>query len=155
MLEYDYSKEAYSIKIYNKASDFILSWIQMRAKWYKKRYDYLIAEIEKELNIINNRIRFINIILNGQLIVQKRKKKDIEVDLVSSQFDKLDGSYDYLLGMKIYSLTTEKINELAKRQKQLQRELNAIKKKQPKDLWIEDLNILEPLLIEEGWEVKE
>lgn len=50
--------------------------------------------------------------------------------------------YDYLLGMKMWSLTLEKKNELLKKRDEKQAELDTLKKKSPSDLWQEDLDAL-------------
>lgn len=50
--------------------------------------------------------------------------------------------YEYLLGMKLWSLTLEKKNELLKKRDEKVIELQTLQKKSPSDLWIEDLDAL-------------
>ena len=47
------------------------------------------------------------------MIISKRPKQDIVNDLEQLKLPKQDNSYDYLLKLPIYSLTFEKIKELA------------------------------------------
>ncbi|XP_065222595.1 DNA topoisomerase 2-like [Planococcus citri] len=50
--------------------------------------------------------------------------------------------FDYLLGMKLWSLTLEKKNEMLKKRDEKQTELDLLKKKTPSDLWVNDLDAL-------------
>ncbi|XP_070497266.1 DNA topoisomerase 2 isoform X1 [Chironomus tepperi] len=56
--------------------------------------------------------------------------------------------FDYLLGMSMWMLTDERKEELIKQQKNKLNELNTLKKKEPKHLWIEDLDALNKKLDE-------
>jgi DNA topoisomerase-2 len=56
------------------------------------------------------------------------------------QEPKSNKDFDYLLGMPIWNLTTEKKDEILKQQKQKGDELRRLKAKSPADLWIDDLN---------------
>ncbi len=60
--------------------------------------------------------------------------------------DSLDKGYDYLLSMKIWSLTMEKVNELVQQRDGKKSELDALACKTPEDLWLEDLDALEHAL---------
>lgn len=80
----------------------------------------------------------------------KKAKKDDEDaadeddDMVSN--DSLDKGYDYLLSMKIWSLTMEKVNELVQQRDGKKGELDTLACKSPEDLWLEDLDALENAL---------
>eukprot|EP01084_Bolivina_argentea_P113088 201633_1 len=51
--------------------------------------------------------------------------------------------YTYLLSMALSSLTEEKVNELLNHQEKTMQKVNALKQKSIKDLWRDDLNVLE------------
>ncbi|KAJ1530030.1 DNA topoisomerase 2, partial [Cladochytrium tenue] len=50
------------------------------------------------------------------------------------------GSYHYLLGMPIWSLTTEKVNQLKREREEKQTEIDWLMEKSPKQLWTTDLD---------------
>lgn len=54
--------------------------------------------------------------------------------------DNQDLNYDYLLGMKMWSLTKERKDEILKQRDQKIQELKLLKDKTKEDLWIEDLD---------------
>lgn len=122
--------------------------------------------------MLENKVRFLLAVINGKLVVSNRSKADILKDLIklglktfestdSSSTDHMDvdthsGSslsapslnalekgYDYLLGMKIWNLTKEKVKELTDQRDQKKIELDLLLKKTREDLWLEDLVKLE------------
>ena len=58
----------------------------------------------------------------------------------------LSQGYDYLLSMKIWSLTMEKVHALTAERDEKRNELEILMAKTPEDLWLEDLEALEDAL---------
>jgi len=100
--------------------------------------DYLANEIQTAFEKLTNQARFVQMIINKELMVSNRKKADIITDLRKHQFrpfpkvsiakatgetepteedededepDEIESQadFDYLLGMPIWSLTKEKV----------------------------------------------
>lgn len=94
--------------------------------------DYLANELQLAFEKLTNQARFVQMIINKELIVSNRKKADIVTDLRKYKFrpfsktssktneeaepaeedNEEEGSqaeFDYLLGMAIWSLTKEKV----------------------------------------------
>lgn len=124
-------------------------------------------EIQTAFEKLTNQARFIQMIVDKQLVVSNRKKTDIVVDLRKHNFrpfkkvaaaknagenedaaeddEKEDepgeaNDYDYLLGMAIYSLTKERIEKLRAQAEERERELLALLEKSPKQMWNTDLD---------------
>jgi hypothetical protein len=68
-------------------------------------------------------------------------EEDEENNVVNSS--SLDKGYDYLLGMKIWSLTAEKISDLTAQRDLKKSELDTLMSKTPEDLYLDDLDNLE------------
>ena len=64
----------------------------------------------------------------------------------SSSSVSLSQGYDYLLSMKIWSLTMEKVKALTFERDEKRKELDILAAKTPEDLWLEDLDALEVAL---------
>lgn len=67
--------------------------------------------------VLSNKARFIKEIIDKTLIINNKPRKTVEEELSSQSrkggaYDKLNGSYDYLMSMPFYSLTMEKVKEL-------------------------------------------
>jgi DNA topoisomerase-2 len=102
----------------------------------------LLAKLASELQVLSNRARFIKSIIDGKLIINSRKRQDIESDLATMSFDKIDGSYTYLISMPIHSLTQEKFDELNKTVKDKQDEVDRVEKTSHIDMYKTDLKEL-------------
>jgi DNA topoisomerase-2 len=134
-----YSTEGKLTK-YITIRDIFDEYYSHRHELYAKRREYQLDELKKELDIISNKVRFILMVVNDELVVNKRKKGELEDDLEENDFPKLgNNSYDYLLGMPIYQLTYEKIEELKKQEKNKQAEYNNLYKMKPHDIWKTEL----------------
>lgn len=134
------------LKIFDKAEDIVTHFVNVRLGFYDKRKEYLLAKLGKELLIISNRARFIKDIIEGKLKVNNVPRETIINYLTKNKYDQVDGSYGYLLGMAIYTLTKEKFEELLKQKADKEAEVEIIKKTEPKDMYIRDLEKLKKSL---------
>lgn len=75
----------------------------------------------------------------GSVDEQRQGQGQSQVDNESSS----EKGYDYLLSMKIWSLTMEKVEELIALRNAKRGELDVLISKSAEDLWLEDLNALE------------
>ena len=118
-------------------------------------------------------MRFVLAVIKGNLIVNNRKKDELLLELQKKGFkafspqDKtnqpadddasvstensdevpsLDKGYDYLLSMKIWSLTMEKVQELINQRDAKRSELDLLQSKTAEMLWLDDLDSLEAAL---------
>jgi DNA topoisomerase-2 len=114
-------------------------FVNFRLKFYDKRKAYLIDKYERELSFLSNRARFVKEIIIGKLKINNAPKQAIVLYLETANFDEVDGSYNYLLGMPIHSLTKEIYEQLLKEVEEKKVELNKIKKRLPLDMYKEDL----------------
>ena len=131
-----------TLKIFNKVEEIVNHFVEVRLKWYDTRKAYLIAKLVRELLIISNKARFIKDIIDGKLTVNNAPKKSIILYLEANKFDKVDGSYNYLLNMPIYSLTKERFDELLKQEADKKAEKKIIEGTNPKDMYLSDLETL-------------
>ena len=138
--------ETGKLKIFDKAEDIVTHFVTVRLGYYDKRKEYLLAKLGKELLVISNRARFIKDIIDGKLKVNNVPRETIIDYLNKNKYDQIDGSYGYLLGMAIYTLTKEKFEELLKQKADKEAEIEVIKKTNPKDMYINDLEKLKKSL---------
>ncbi len=138
-----YSTEGRITK-YNTIDDILKEYYILRLKLYEDRRKYQLDELKRELDIISNKVRFILMVVNDELEVNKRKRSDLEKDLEKNKFPK--SSYDYLLGMPIYQLTFEKIEELKKQEADKDNLYKQLLKKTAENIWKEELVELKNML---------
>lgn len=137
---YTCTDEKNTIIEFKNDAELLDNFITIRTWFYEKRKKHLAAITEQKITTAENRARFIKAVVEDSSSVTNKKKKDVEAWLKKDEYDLVDKSYDYLLRMPIYSLTTEQIKNLEKDITSLKKELAVIQKKTAKAMWLDDLN---------------
>lgn len=157
-------------------ADIMKAFFGIRLDYYCRRKEALVKKLEAEQKMLSNKARFVEEVCSGKLVVSNRKRKDILADLQKRGYDivtkpktstsnidddedsidfndiemtsdaELAKGYDYLLGMKIWSLTYEKAEALRAELAVKTEELNVLKATAPTQIWINDLNAIEVAL---------
>ena len=131
------------IQKYSSAEEILEEFIDVRLEFNKKRKNSLIAQRTEDLIIIKNKVRFLDECLSGSLIFFKVKKDILYRDLEDRNYDKIDGKFIYLTNMNVLSFTYEMITELNDKYKKLKSELDIIKSKNEKEMFLDDLKNFE------------
>ena len=119
--------------------------VEQRLEYYDKRKHYILDVLDKEINILEIKIRFIMEFIENKIIINNRTKINIIEQLETNKYpkDSESDNYDYLLKMPIYNLTKDKIDEFNDLLNKKKNEYETLKVKTNKILWLEDLDILE------------
>lgn len=133
---------------YDHVEDIMKEFYLMRLIFYTKRKEYLLKSMKKELNVIEAKVRFIEGFISGEINILHKEDDEIEILLIENNFPKFSNgeldndnyNYDYLLNMKIKSLTKKKVEELKKLFENKLGLYNDLELKKEKDLWKDDLN---------------
>jgi DNA topoisomerase-2 len=128
----------------------------------------MLSELQNQLDKLTNQSRFIKMIIDGTLVVSKKKKDILVAELRKLNFrafpkkeeakkagepeDPIDEDagnddtqsgardYDYLLGMAIWCLTQERVDKLLRQIGDVEVEIDILIGKTPKQLWNTDLD---------------
>ena len=128
-----------NIKKYNDPLEIIQEWFEVRKEFYANRKAYLLKDLKHQANIAQNKYRFITMIVNDELVLSKKTEKVIISELYTLKFYKSEGSYNYLLDMKISSLSTERAEKLRIESEKLQKELSILEGTSTTQMWTSDL----------------
>ena len=125
---------------------------KVRLDLYARRKAFLIKKLQRELRLLENKVRFLDDIIESRLIVFRRARADVVSDLESSGYQRFsnkpdliaditdaDGTYDYLTGMQVSNFTEERLTELQKQTENKQAELDELMKITKKQMWLKDL----------------
>jgi len=99
----------------------------------------LLSDLTTQSIIAENKSRFITMINNGELIVSKKSEKVLAEELKALKFYKVEGSFSYLLNMKISSMTTERAAELEREAAKLREEVVVLTATSELSMWEADL----------------
>jgi len=130
------------IKKYENIDEVIEEFTEVRLDYYQKRKEYILSQLERDRKILFNKMKFINEILKGSLVIQNKKRVEIEEKMIELNISKMDGSFNYLLNMSLLSLTNEKLMELKKIYTDKKIEIDLLTKTSIKQIWLKDLNDL-------------
>ena len=156
---------------YVQPEDIVEAYIPIREAGYVKRKEVQLKVLQAQTQLMENKARFINAIINGEIpMVGGGKNALTDKELVeylrvkgylgseeifneqsdsgnttdSGKDERAPGNqYSYLLNMSISSLTIDRANSLNKRVLELKVELDLLNKTTPAAMWLSDLAKLE------------
>jgi DNA topoisomerase II len=164
---------------YDTPNHILQAFFTLRMQFYEKRKELLLEKLRKDQLMLSNKARFVEEVCSGVLIVSNRKRSALLADLQGrgyALFDKNDKKgtsdseegeevdtasdadlargYEYLLGMKIWSLTFEKAEELRAQLAEKTAELEVLEATSPSQIWLNDLDAIEDAMNERDQEIK-
>jgi len=142
-----YSYENKTILEYDTLAEYLKDWIIERLTLYHKRKLFILDQIKYDIIITENKIKFLEKIFKKEIIIEKRKKSNIENQLKKFDFYKINDKYDYLLSMPLWSLTTEKIQEFNEKIKELKQKYQEVEKQDPREIWLDELRHLRQVFL--------
>jgi len=162
-----------------KPEGILESFFQTRMMFYIKRKQLMVKNLRKEQNMLSNKARFVEEVCSGSLVVNNRKKVELLEDLQTRGYDlfekntndnnddsddededspstsDLSKGYEYLLGMKLWNLTYEKVEDLRKQLAERTAELEKLESTEPSQIWVNDLDAIEVALDERDKQIEQ
>ena len=135
------------VREFSSVQEILDAFIKIRLDFYNQRKAWLLSTLKGDLQKLASKYLFIKGIIDGTIIVNKKKKKEIVKQIENEpKIIKIDNSYDYLLSMAIYSLSAERLEELKKQIEEAKAEYNKINETTIEQMWTNDLNELKKVL---------
>jgi DNA topoisomerase-2 len=142
------------IRKYSNPNEILEEFYDVRREYYIKRKEYLINKTQRELDIINARVVFIQGIIDDTIVLKNKEDEEVIEILESVNLPKFtkgkleydpkaeneNPSYDYLTSMPIRSMTKRKIEELKKQLDDKKMELETLKARTINEYWTIDLD---------------
>ena len=123
---------------YTSPEEILEDFVELRLEHYKKRKAHLIDVLEKRAVMCDHKSKFVSMVIEGELVVFKRKKADLEEEM-SPIFPKIDGNWDYLLNTKTVEYTEERVRALMDEAKQAKEDLEKMMKTSHVTMWKTDI----------------
>lgn len=133
------------IKEYNNIEEILDEYYQVRYNAYIKRKSYQLNEIRKQILFNINKKVFIECVLDERINI-KDSLNNIRNKMEQLKLQKINNSYDYLLDMKISSLTKDKLDELKSKINIMQNVEKTLENTTIEDMWLEELKQLKKKL---------
>lgn len=122
---------------FKNINEILEYFYEFRLGWYKKRYSYLISNIEQQISKLEMKYRFIELVINGKLGIFKRAKKDVTNDMTKLGFT-VD-QINKLINMPVSRFTADDLEVLKGKISTSKKQLSDLKSLKPSDLWVSDL----------------
>lgn len=145
---------------YNNIEDIMIDYYNYRLEVYRKRKTHYTRVLKNQLDHINWKVKFLEMIISGKLIIIKnnraRKRDELEAELQKLKFPKLshnvdadeeDKTYNYLLNIPIKCLTEEELEKLRKEYQDKLDEYSIYVNTSEEQIWYGELEELEKAYI--------
>merc|ERR1719171_986891 len=108
------------IQRYENECEILMAFAKVRLEMYRLRKEWLIRKLKREREVLANKVRFLELVIEEKLKVRNRPRKEVVNNLQKLGFrtmrqiyqgdeammeganDAGKGGYDYLLGMKLW-----------------------------------------------------
>ena len=143
-----------SIYKYKNVEEILKCYIKHRLIFYDSRKKMLLNMLEKDVSLLEIKIRFIMDFINSKLVINNKRKHEIEEQLkelnyptnkeLMSKYNIVENDdYQYLLKMPIYNLTRDKIEEFQSELAENEKKYKELSNKTINTLWEDDLSKLD------------
>ena len=144
------------IRKYDTIYQIMDDHFHVRLTMYEERKVYELDILRNDMWLLNEKMRFIQDVINDKIIIYKQRKDVIVSDLRKGQYafyedskmreydesEEITTQYNYLLMLTINQFTQDKIDELQKMIDKKSGEYNVLENTDIKDIWLEELNEL-------------
>ncbi|TDH72733.1 hypothetical protein CCR75_003686 [Bremia lactucae] len=162
------------IKKYESPNQIMEEFYAIRLEYYQLRKKAMLYKLQDQIKLLSNKARFVLSVVEGKLVVNNRKKAELLEELAVEGYDPIapkskkktdnedsnesndeestavdaNRGYDYLLSMRIWSLTKERVDSLRAELEERKQEYSVLEGRTEQNLWLTDLDALEKMLVE-------
>jgi DNA-binding Lrp family transcriptional regulator len=98
-----------ALKVYDSPIGIIKDFCDYRVGKYAERFEYLIKEGQKNLAVIQAKVKFIELVIHGKLDFKNKNRQQLKKEL-TKHFD--SDIIDVLIKMPIYTLCQDEMSKL-------------------------------------------
>jgi DNA topoisomerase-2 len=134
---------------YESYGSIMSNYMRVRLEFYQKRKDYLLDKWRKEMDILEWKLKFVEGVIDGEIIIFKnskaKSKAEVHARLEELEFPKFyDGqskktSYSYT-DMSWHKLTREEVEKLRRDVADKKKDIRELEGKSPEQLYTIDLD---------------
>jgi len=135
------------LKKYHNVGQIIDDYYSVRLEYYDIRKKNMIDNLEKQLTILSNKVKYIQENLKGTIDLRNKPKTEILRVLNEKKYQVMDGDEDfkYLLKMPMDSVSSENVEKLLIETTNKEKDLELIQKTSIQQFWLQELTSLENL----------
>jgi len=137
--------EKNQLRKYDNVDQIIDNFCKVRLDYYVKRKKYQVNNLENEIRHLGNKERFIQEVIDKEILIMNEKEEDIIEVLKERGYDEEpeSGGYDYLLRLQVRTFTSDKVKQLKNDITSSKTKLDILTQTKPEQMWLNELNELE------------
>jgi DNA topoisomerase-2 len=138
------------LRKYSSVTEIANDYYEMRLALYEKRKIHQLAALGKDLQIISNKARYIQEVLDGSIDLRRKRGDELITMLKekgysengSESSDSTGTEYKYLLKLPMDSVSEENVDRLTKEKDSKTTQYATLQSTTPEQLWLSDLEEL-------------
>lgn len=134
------------IRSYNSYEEMFNEWFNERFNLYELRRGKIINILEAKILKLKNMIRFINAVLSKEIILNEMTTATLTAKLIADRYNKINGSFEYLLSIQMRNATKDNLKRLAEALKDNEKEIEYYRRVSVNEIWANELDKLEDVL---------
>ena len=133
--------ESLSITEFKDQFEVIEAYAKVKLEFLEKRRVHQIAELKRHLMVNVSRYAFVKGVVEGTIVLSRKTAEQVDSQLKRVKEISVgeDGTYGYLLGMPMSSVTKERLQKLQDAIRELKARYDDMKSKTAKDIWLSEL----------------
>lgn len=131
---------------YQTIEDILDNYFTTRLHYYHLRKNYLLQKLKDDINLNENKYKFINKVVERDNFL-KQKDKYIINELENENFLKINDTFNYLLNIPIRGCTVNAVNCLKTTILKLKEDLIELEQLSVEQMWLNELNEVKEQLI--------
>lgn len=132
--------EKNKIKKFESPEDIIKHWCDVRKELYDQRKTHQLKTLKRELQLITNKIKFMELVMDDKITVFRRSKAYVEEQCAKFELTKVNGCYKYLTALPLDCFIQEELTKLYNYSDKLKRQVKELTESTVTQLWMKDLN---------------
>lgn len=125
---------------YETVFDIVNEFYDVRLDYYQRRKDAVLAKLRYDMELMENKIRFIKEVVSESIKVHKIKKSELESYLSENAYKKHEDSYDYIVKIPVYNLTLDKVEDLEAEISKAAENIASLEATTPQKMWLDELD---------------
>jgi DNA topoisomerase-2 len=132
------------IQKYDGVRAILGEYYVVRLAGYSRRKVFLLQELGRRTTVLKNRSRMLQAVVSEELVIHRKSKAELEEELGAMGYDRHphDETYDYLVSMPMFTLTTDKKEEIDKQLAEVEARIHATERVTERQMWGADLDAL-------------
>jgi DNA topoisomerase-2 len=155
-----FAPEGGVIERYERPTDIVEAWFPLRLEYYRRRRTQRLGAVQAEMERLAHKSRFIGAVVSGELSLAERPRAELLAALRAEGYPPLrppseegggagGGGYDYLLRMPLWSLTTERVEQLLREAERKAEEHRRLAATTAEEIWRSDLAELDDAVLQQ------